>query len=224
MKHESIYVSPACKQSCARYRFCSLPSLFINSDFRPPGHLLGVLWLTSSIRISAAHTVCKQRVCRIWGWFYRSFRAALLLLLGVASPHSLALFSRADHDVCVPRRSAFEQDVERGNTDGLGDCQSKQAFFTLICPPLLYPLLLHLSSRSTRSPSFLERPLPSSLLLPFCAPSVLPSQSTLSGSSIHLSLSALILRCPFPRCFSGPLVNRPMCPVGQRLGLFSQSA
>uniref|UniRef100_A0A668ATG7 Semaphorin 6A n=1 Tax=Myripristis murdjan TaxID=586833 RepID=A0A668ATG7_9TELE len=30
----------------------------------------------------------------------------------------------ADHDVSVPCRSAFEQDVEHGNTDGLGDCQS----------------------------------------------------------------------------------------------------
>uniref|UniRef100_A0A7N6FJ87 Sema domain-containing protein n=1 Tax=Anabas testudineus TaxID=64144 RepID=A0A7N6FJ87_ANATE len=33
---------------------------------------------------------------------------------------------------------AFEQDVEHGNTDGLGDCQSKQAHFTPIFPPLLY--------------------------------------------------------------------------------------
>uniref|UniRef100_A0A7N9ATK1 Sema domain-containing protein n=1 Tax=Mastacembelus armatus TaxID=205130 RepID=A0A7N9ATK1_9TELE len=32
------------------------------------------------------------------------------------------------------RKSAFEQDVEHGNTDGLGDCQSKQALFTLIFP------------------------------------------------------------------------------------------
>uniref|UniRef100_A0A3Q1J4C6 Sema domain-containing protein n=1 Tax=Anabas testudineus TaxID=64144 RepID=A0A3Q1J4C6_ANATE len=35
-------------------------------------------------------------------------------------------------------KSAFEQDVEHGNTDGLGDCQSKQAHFTPIFPPLLY--------------------------------------------------------------------------------------
>uniref|UniRef100_A0AAQ5YA02 Sema domain-containing protein n=1 Tax=Amphiprion ocellaris TaxID=80972 RepID=A0AAQ5YA02_AMPOC len=35
-------------------------------------------------------------------------------------------------------RSAFEQDVEHGNTDGLGDCQSKQALFTLIFPPLFH--------------------------------------------------------------------------------------
>uniref|UniRef100_A0A671UMP4 Semaphorin 6A n=1 Tax=Sparus aurata TaxID=8175 RepID=A0A671UMP4_SPAAU len=35
-------------------------------------------------------------------------------------------------------KSAFEQDVEHGNTDGLGDCQSKQALFTLIFPPLFY--------------------------------------------------------------------------------------
>uniref|UniRef100_A0A8C4IC62 Sema domain-containing protein n=1 Tax=Dicentrarchus labrax TaxID=13489 RepID=A0A8C4IC62_DICLA len=48
------------------------------------------------------------------------------------------LFSSADHDVSVPRRSVFEQDVEHGNTDGLGDCQSKQALFTLIFPPLFY--------------------------------------------------------------------------------------
>lgn len=41
-------------------------------------------------------------------------------------------------------------------------------FFTLICPPLLYPLLLDLSSPSIRSPSFLERPFPSSLLSPLC--------------------------------------------------------
>uniref|UniRef100_A0A7N6FJK8 Sema domain-containing protein n=1 Tax=Anabas testudineus TaxID=64144 RepID=A0A7N6FJK8_ANATE len=36
------------------------------------------------------------------------------------------------------KKSAFEQDVEHGNTDGLGDCQSKQAHFTPIFPPLLY--------------------------------------------------------------------------------------
>uniref|UniRef100_A0A3B4Y9N0 Semaphorin 6A n=1 Tax=Seriola lalandi dorsalis TaxID=1841481 RepID=A0A3B4Y9N0_SERLL len=35
-------------------------------------------------------------------------------------------------------KSAFEQDVEHGNTDGLGDCQSKQALFTLIFPPLFH--------------------------------------------------------------------------------------
>uniref|UniRef100_A0A3P8PQW5 Sema domain-containing protein n=1 Tax=Astatotilapia calliptera TaxID=8154 RepID=A0A3P8PQW5_ASTCA len=35
-------------------------------------------------------------------------------------------------------KSAFEQDVEHGNTDGLGDCQSKQALFTLIFPPSLW--------------------------------------------------------------------------------------
>uniref|UniRef100_A0A8D3C3C2 Sema domain-containing protein n=1 Tax=Scophthalmus maximus TaxID=52904 RepID=A0A8D3C3C2_SCOMX len=35
-------------------------------------------------------------------------------------------------------KSAFEQDVEHGNTDGLGDCQSKQAFFTLIFLPLFH--------------------------------------------------------------------------------------
>uniref|UniRef100_A0A8C5C288 Sema domain-containing protein n=1 Tax=Gadus morhua TaxID=8049 RepID=A0A8C5C288_GADMO len=30
----------------------------------------------------------------------------------------------ADRDVSVPSRSSFEQDVEHGNTDGLGDCQN----------------------------------------------------------------------------------------------------
>lgn len=30
-------------------------------------------------------------------------------------------------------RLAFEQDIERGNTDGLGDCQSKQSFY--LCLP-----------------------------------------------------------------------------------------
>uniref|UniRef100_A0A8C6M2R9 Semaphorin 6A n=1 Tax=Nothobranchius furzeri TaxID=105023 RepID=A0A8C6M2R9_NOTFU len=57
----------------------------------------------------------------------------------VSNPNLHGLFSAADHDVFVPCRSAFEQDVERGNTDGLGDCQSKQALFTLIFPPLLHP-------------------------------------------------------------------------------------
>uniref|UniRef100_A0A665THI9 Sema domain-containing protein n=1 Tax=Echeneis naucrates TaxID=173247 RepID=A0A665THI9_ECHNA len=35
-------------------------------------------------------------------------------------------------------KSAFEQDVEHGNTDGLGDCQSKQGLFTLIFPALFH--------------------------------------------------------------------------------------
>uniref|UniRef100_A0A7N5ZXR3 Sema domain-containing protein n=1 Tax=Anabas testudineus TaxID=64144 RepID=A0A7N5ZXR3_ANATE len=38
----------------------------------------------------------------------------------------------------VSEGASFEQDVEHGNTDGLGDCQSKQAHFTPIFPPLLY--------------------------------------------------------------------------------------
>uniref|UniRef100_A0A4W6CFB2 Semaphorin 6A n=1 Tax=Lates calcarifer TaxID=8187 RepID=A0A4W6CFB2_LATCA len=37
-----------------------------------------------------------------------------------------------------PSPLTFEQDVEHGNTDGLGDCQSKQALFTLIFPPLFH--------------------------------------------------------------------------------------
>uniref|UniRef100_A0A665TQ97 Sema domain-containing protein n=1 Tax=Echeneis naucrates TaxID=173247 RepID=A0A665TQ97_ECHNA len=37
-------------------------------------------------------------------------------------------------------KSAFEQDVEHGNTDGLGDCQSKQGLFTLIFPAAEGPL------------------------------------------------------------------------------------
>lgn len=62
MKHESIYVNPASKQPYARYWFYSLPSLLINTDFMPPGLLLGVLWLSSRIGISAAHTVLQA-----WG-------------------------------------------------------------------------------------------------------------------------------------------------------------
>uniref|UniRef100_A0A672HRM6 Sema domain-containing protein n=1 Tax=Salarias fasciatus TaxID=181472 RepID=A0A672HRM6_SALFA len=46
-----------------------------------------------------------------------------------ASPVCPGLFSSADHDVSVPCRSAFEQDVEHGNTDGLGDCQTSFFFF-----------------------------------------------------------------------------------------------
>lgn len=156
MKYESISVNPVCKQSCARYWFCRLPSLLINSDFRPPGHLLGLLWLSSSIRISAAHTVSAEGVQGL-GPVLEELSCSFAALLGVASPHSLALFSCADHDVCVSRRSAFEQDVERGNTDGLGDCQSKQAFLhSYLSSSTLHPL--HLSSASTRSPLFSSVP------------------------------------------------------------------
>uniref|UniRef100_A0A665T5D2 Sema domain-containing protein n=1 Tax=Echeneis naucrates TaxID=173247 RepID=A0A665T5D2_ECHNA len=57
-------------------------------------------------------------------------------------------------------KSAFEQDVEHGNTDGLGDCQSKQGLFTLIFPALFHappppPLPPFLSSLLTWSPSSL---------------------------------------------------------------------
>lgn len=100
---------------------------------------------------------------------------------------SLALFSCADHDVCVPRRSAFEQDVEHGNTDGLGDCQSKQAFFTLICPSLVHPLLLVLSSPSTRPLSFFERPFPSFAAVTFWCP-VCSALTIHSFSLIHPSV------------------------------------
>lgn len=93
--------------------------------------------------------------------------------------------SSADHDVSVPHRSAFEQDVEHGNTDGLGDCQSKRGPFTLIFPPQFPPCTI------TQSFSFLDRPFPSRLPSPFCAPSVPSSQSSsLLAFSIHLSLSA----------------------------------
>lgn len=224
MKHESIYVNPACKQSCARYWFCSLPSLLINTDFRPPGHLLGVLWLSSSIGISAAHTVCKHRVCRVWGWFYRSFPAALLLCWVWRARTAWPCFPVLTMMSVFPADQPLSRTWSVATQMAWETAKVSRPFFALICPPLLCPLLLHLSSPSTWSPSFLERPFPSSLLSPFCAPSVPPSQSTLSGSFIHLSLSALILHCPFPRCFSGPLVNRPLCPVGQRLGLFSQTA
>uniref|UniRef100_A0A8C5BGQ5 Sema domain-containing protein n=1 Tax=Gadus morhua TaxID=8049 RepID=A0A8C5BGQ5_GADMO len=57
---------------------------------------------------------------------------------------SVCLWS-ADRDVSVPSRSSFEQDVEHGNTDGLGDCQSKQAFFAPSSPPPTLSLSLSLS-------------------------------------------------------------------------------
>ena len=77
-------------------------------------------------------------------------------------------FSAADHDVSVPCRSAFEQDVEHGNTDGLGDCQSKQALFTLIFPPLFH------TPATILSPAPLSPPFLSSLPSPFSLPSVCP--------------------------------------------------
>ena len=86
-------------------------------------------------------------------------------------------------------------------------------------PPPPPPPPQFLSSQLTQSPSSLGPPLPSSLLSPFSPPSVPPSQSSLSASSIHLSLSALILFCPPPAVSLVPPVNRVLCPLGQKTGL-----
>uniref|UniRef100_A0AAQ4RCV9 Sema domain-containing protein n=1 Tax=Gasterosteus aculeatus aculeatus TaxID=481459 RepID=A0AAQ4RCV9_GASAC len=53
-------------------------------------------------------------------------------------------------------KSAFEQDVEHGNTDGLGDCQSKQALFTRIFPPPFYTIPLLPANRVSLFPFLLR--------------------------------------------------------------------
>ena len=40
---KSIYINTSGEESCASYGFTSLPAFFLTTDFRPPGHLLGVL-------------------------------------------------------------------------------------------------------------------------------------------------------------------------------------
>lgn len=92
IKRESICVHTTGKDSSASYGFSSLPSFFITTDFKPPGHLLGVLWFCSSIGISAAYAVYKHRVCCVWGCFHSSFSYSFVTLLGVASVHGLACF------------------------------------------------------------------------------------------------------------------------------------
>lgn len=117
--------------------------------------------------------------------------------------------------------------MEHGNTDGLGDCQSKQSLFTLIFPPPPPPThTLPLLSVNSVPLFFLSPPFPSPLPSPFCAPSVPPSQSSLLALSIHLSLSALILMCPSPAVFLVP--PHPPTPrsIGccVHLGAFLQAA
>lgn len=140
----------------------------------------------------------------LWGVLTVAF-LQLCYFVRCGEPAWPGLFPSADHDVSVPRRSAFEQDVEHGNTDGLGDCQSKQSLFTLIFPPPPpHTHTLPLLSVNSVPLFFLSPPFPSPLPSPFCAPSVPPSQSSLLALSIHLSLSALILMCPSPAVFLFP--------------------
>lgn len=113
----------------------------------------------------------------------------LVTLLGVAS------FFTADRVLSVPCRLAFEQDVEHGNTDGLGDCQSKQGLFTLIFPtPLLF---------SSPSPHHHSFSLSTHFLLHLFL-SRLFSRTCLSLSLFHPS--APFSSCPllsFSGCFCG---------------------
>lgn len=177
---------------------------------RPPGHLLGVLWFSSSIGLSAAYAVCKHSVHCVWGCFVVAF-LWLCYFVRCGEAAWPGLFSTADHDVSVPRRSAFEQDVEHGNTDGLGDCQSKQAHFTPIFPPLFHtPHTSPLFSVNSGNPPF-----PSSLLSPLSPPSVQSSQIFLSASSIHLSLSALVLLCPRPSVSLVPWLMECCVPLSK---------
>lgn len=123
---------------------------------------------------------------------------------------ALACFSPLTVMSLFPRRSAFEQDVEHGNTDGLGDCQSKQA--------------LHNRS-SLHLVSFFSRlQFPTTLLSPFSIPPACSALTILSFSLVHPSVP-FDSRTPLsvPCCLSGPLVNRVLCPVGQRLDAFLQT-
>uniref|UniRef100_A0A668ALW8 Semaphorin 6A n=1 Tax=Myripristis murdjan TaxID=586833 RepID=A0A668ALW8_9TELE len=125
------------------------------------------------------------------GWVSEGLFCGFVTLLGVVRH---GLFSAADHDVSVPCRSAFEQDVEHGNTDGLGDCQSKQALFTpsFHLSSMLFPLLF-LSSLLTRPPLF---PQPSVSLL-HCCHLFVPVCSTLtilSFSLFHPSVPFSVIR------------------------------
>uniref|UniRef100_A0A672HQQ0 Sema domain-containing protein n=1 Tax=Salarias fasciatus TaxID=181472 RepID=A0A672HQQ0_SALFA len=85
-------------------------------------------------------------------------------------------------------KSAFEQDVEHGNTDGLGDCQSKQAFFTLIfpllfCTPHQHPKSHHRHSRHRSQTSSFQTAYSTGVTFPFAPP--------LSVSSLRLSTGVI---------------------------------
>lgn len=141
-------------------------------------------------------------------------------MIGVASLHGLACFPALTMMSFFPCRSAFEQDVEHGNTDGLGDCQSKQglsllSFLLYSAPPHTVPLVsvnsVPLFSRSTVS--FFAG-------LTFSCP-VCSTFTVISFSLFHPSVPYSSHPLLFsPRCFSGPLVNRVLCPFGQRLSSF----
>lgn len=97
------------------------------------------------------------------------------------------------------------------------------SFLLYSIPPLHTPSFL--SSLLTQSPSSsLCPPFPSSLLTPF-SPPVCSALTILSFSLFHPSVpfgSHPLLS--FSRCFSGPPVNRVLCPVGHRPGSFLQIA
>lgn len=148
-----------------------------------PGHLPRVFFDFKPTYDFLQHILCSG-VCYLWWcFFFFFFSHSFVPRLGVSSLRGLACFSTADHDVFVPRRSAFEQDVEHGNTDGLGDCQSKQTLFTLI-----FPLLFH-----TPPPPSPQPPLLFSLLAPssFSSQLSVSSFSTITSFLSHLFLPSL---------------------------------
>lgn len=125
-------------------------------------------------------------------------RFTIVTLLGVASLHGLACFP------LLTMMSLFPADQPLSRTWSMVTQMAwetaKVSRPTSLLSFLLssIPLVLVLFSLLTHSPSSPYSPFPSSLLSPLSPPSVQPSQSFLSASSIHLSLSALILLCPPP--------------------------
>lgn len=165
------------------------------------------------------HCVQAHRVCCV----VVSFPIAQLLCLGVASLHGLACFPP------LTMMSLFPADQPLSRTWSMGTQMAwetaKVSRPSSLLSFLLYPTppttttITATPLFSVNSVSLFSRPCV--FLLRCChlvlPPSVPPSQSSLSASSIHLSLFGSRPLLSSHRCLSGPPVNRVLCPLGQRL-------
>lgn len=77
-----------------------------------------------------------------WPVFWQGFISVEHLIISFWSCLRLLLFIL--FCIFLLFRLAFEQDIEHGNTDGLGDCQSKQIFYPLFT--MCHTVLLNASN------------------------------------------------------------------------------
>lgn len=144
---------------------------------------------------------------------------SFVVLLGVVSLHGLACFPLLTMVSLFPADRPLSRTWSMATQMAWETAKVSRPFSLLSFPRLFHStphssLLCKLSPPLFSAVRFLLR-----CCHLFCIPSVQPSQSSLSASSIHLSLSARIIFCPSPRCFSGPPGQQSVVSSWAKTGL-----